>query len=269
LATLFASDATTIAGVMTEAGDPQARQALFTRWVTGLALPLRQQPEALCLSRWTGPSGTLALLVESPEPLAFSRDVSVTLIEHIKPRWAPIGPPATQAALLDLQFQGTAVNVPLQFAIFRAGDAIVRISQTADGPTLAVYSPPLRTFAIVTPGHLQKIIPEGTVVPPALNALRKFPDGTIALLRSQVLLAAVNPGIPTGPVDKPIALVVFSNGPETAALLLPSSGAGSLAMLGPGTFTLKFAIHRERWRDTSFSNPESQHLGEQALNLNW
>jgi hypothetical protein len=269
LATLFASDATTIAGVMTEAADPQARQALFTKWVTGLALPLRQQPEALCLSRWTGPNGTLALLVESPEPLAFSRDVSVTLIERIKPRWAPIGPPATQAALLHLQFQGTAVNVPLQFAIFRAGDAIVRISQTAAGPTLAVYSPPLRTFAIVTPGHLQKIIPEGTVVPPALNALRKFPDGTIALLRSQVLLAAVNPGIPTGPLDKPIPLVVFSNGPETAALLLPSSGAGSLSMLGPGTFTLKFAIHRERWRDTSFSNPESQYLGEQAVNLNW
>jgi hypothetical protein len=254
---------------MTEAADPQARQALFTKWVTALALALRQQPEGLCVSRWTGPNGTLALLVESPEPLPFSRDVSVTLIEHIKPKWTPIGPPAAQAALLHLQFQGTLVTVPIQFAIFRTGDMMVRISQTAAGPTLAVYSPPLRTLAIVTPGHLLQIIPEGTVVPPALNALRKFPDGTIALLRNQVLLAAVNPGIPTGPVDKPVPLVVFSNGPETAALLLPSSGGGSLSVLGPGSFTLKFAIQRERWRDTSSSIPESQYVGEQALNLNW
>ncbi len=64
-------------------------------------------------------------------------------------------------------------------------------------------------------------------------------------------------------------MTVFSNGPETAALLIPSSGAGLLSPLGPGTFTLKFAIHRERWRDAGSANPESQYLREQALNLNW
>jgi hypothetical protein len=269
LANLFASDSSAIVASMTAAADPQARQVLFTKWINSLALPLRELAENLCISRWTGSDGTLALLVESPEPVAFSRDVTVTLIEHLPPRFTPIGPPAVQAALLHLTVQGTAVSVPLQFAIFSAGDQIVRISHSATGPSLAVYSPPMKSLALVTPGHLQQVIPPGTVVAPVLQALRKFPDGTVALLRNQTLIAAVNPGLNSGPVDQSIPLVVFSNGPETAALLIPSQTVASLSPLASGKFTIKFAINRERWRDTSSANPESEYVQQQSLDLSW
>jgi len=268
LESLFTSDSGAIAASMTAAADPQARQVLFTKWVNELALPLRQQPESFCLSRWTGAAGTLALLVESPEPLAFSRDVSVTLVQHLPPKFKPIGPANIQAALLHLQFTANAVTVPLQFAFFTAGDQIVRVSRTAAGATLAVYSPPLRSLITVTPGHLVQVIPPTGVIPPALQALRKLPEGTIALIRNQALFAAVNPGLSSGPVDQAIPVVVFSNGPETAALLIPSQTAGSVDALASGNFTIKFSIRRERWRDTS-ANPESQYVQDQSLNLSW
>jgi len=268
LESLFTSDSGAIAASMTAAADPQARQVLFTKWVNELALPLRQQPESFCLSRWTGAAGTLALLVESPEPLAFSRDVSVTLVQHLPPKFKPIGPANIQAALLHLQFIANVVTVPLQFALFTAGDQIVRVSRTAAGATLAVYSPPLRSLITVTPGHLVQVIPPTGVIPPALQALRKLPGGTIALIRNQALFAAVNPGLGSGPVDQAIPVVVFSNGPETAALLIPSQTAGSVDALASGNFTIKFSIRRERWRDTS-ANPESQYVQDQSLNLSW
>jgi hypothetical protein len=270
LANLFASDATAVAAAMTVAANPQARQALFTTWVTGLALPLRQQPDGLCVSRWTGAGGTLALLIESPEPLPFSRDVSATLVQHLPPpQWTPIGNPQAQAALLKLHFSGTQVTVPLAFAIFAAGDLIVRVAQSPAGATLEVYSAPHRTLLIVIPGHLQQTIHPGTLVPPALKPLLAFPNGTIVLVRNQMLVAAVNPGLATGPVDQNIPLTVFSNGPETAALLIPSSGPGSLSPLAGGKFTLTFSINRQRWRDPSASNPESQYSQKQSVDLNW
>jgi hypothetical protein len=270
LAGLLASQGSAIAALMTPAADPQARHSLFTAWVNSLALPLRQQPDSLCLSRWSGAEGTLALLLESPEPLPFSRDVSVFLVEHLpKPDWTPFGSPELQNALLQLHFSGTSVTSPLAFAILAATDLIVRIAQRPTGATLGVYSAPHRNGFVVAPGHLQQVIGPGLVVPPALKPLLKFPDGTIALIRNQSVLAAVNPGIRTGPVDQNIPLAVLSNGPETAALLMPTLSPGHLAPLRSGKFTLTFSVDRRRWRDPNASNPESRYFQQQALDFNW
>jgi len=270
LSNLLASDTTSVSAAMTKSADPQARQALFSGWITALGMPLRQQPDALCVSRWTGSAGTLALLIESPESLPFSRDVSVSLIQHLPPpQWTPIGSPQMQGALLKLQFHGTSVTTSPQFAIFVAGDLIVRIRQAPAGPTFEIYTAPQRTHFIVIPGHLQETIHPGSVIPPALKHLAFFPNGTIALLRNDALLAAVNPAIPTGPIDKTIELALLSNGPETSALLVPISGPGTLSPLGSGKYTLKFSISRQRWRDPSTSNPEALYSQEESLNLNW
>jgi hypothetical protein len=270
LASLLASGGSTVAALMTQAADPQARQALFTSWVNSLALPLRQQPDSLCLSRWTGTDGTLALLMECPEPIPFSRDVSIGLVQHLpKPEWTPIGSPQMQGALLKLQFGGTLVKVPPAFAVFAAADLIVRIIQLPAGTTLEVDSAPQRHLFVVIPGHLQQTIHPGNLVPPAFKPLLKFPNGTIALIRNQALLAAVNPGIATGPVDQNIPLAVLSNGPETVALLMPTSGPGNLAPLGSGKFTLTFSLDRQRWRDPGNTNPESRYFQQQSLDFNW
>jgi hypothetical protein len=270
LATLLASDASAISAAMTEAADPQARQALFTKWVTSLGLPLRQQPAALSLCRWTATDGTEALLLESPEPISFSRDVTVALVQHLPPPvWTPIGPGNLQAALMHLQFSGTLVSVSQAFALFAPGDLIVRIAQLGTGPVFAIYTAPQRGMFVVTPGKLQETIAPKLGAQPALDPLRHFPDGTIALIRNKQLLAAVDPKITTAPVNVTIPLVLLSNGPETAALMIPATTAGALAPLSSGRFSLNFALSRQRWRDTSSTDPECLYSQQQSLDLSW
>jgi hypothetical protein len=70
-------------------------------------------------------------------------------------------------------------------------------------------------------------------------------------------------------IDKPIAVVVFDNGPETAALLIPIASDGTWAPLTSGQYTLHLAMSRKRWREASSPDPEASYSQEQAIDLNW
>ncbi|HKV08154.1 MAG TPA: hypothetical protein VJ725_08460, partial [Thermoanaerobaculia bacterium] len=60
--------------------DPEERQRLFDLWVKDLGIAVRERPQRLEVTRLEGPSGGAeALLLESPEPLAFSEDVTLKL----------------------------------------------------------------------------------------------------------------------------------------------------------------------------------------------
>jgi hypothetical protein len=269
---LFTTDAPAIAAAMQIASDPQVRQSLFQKWVTALALPLRQKPVALGLSRWTSSTGTQAIVIESPEPISFVREVSIALIQHVpQPAWHPFGDLAVQAMLTHLQFTGNFVTIPFAMARFLAGDMIVRVTQPAAGPTFAIYSAPQRSFLTVLPGRLKEVITPPPGTQPELDPLRNYPNGAIVLMRQGVPIAAIAPGFVNGPsvIDRPIAVVVFDNGPETAALLIPVTAAGMLAPLASGKYTLHLAMSRKRWREASSPDPESLYAQQQVLDLNW
>jgi hypothetical protein len=269
---LLTADTPAIATAMQITADPQARQSLFQKWVTALALPLRQKPVALGISRWTSATGTQAFLIESPEPISFVREVSVALIQHVpQPPWHPFGDLTVQAMLTHLQFAGTFVTIPVAMARFLAGDVIVRVSQPTAGPTFAIYSAPQRNFLTVLPGRLKEVITPAPGAQPALDPLRNYPNGAIVLLRQAVPIAAVAPGFVNGHavIDKPIAVVVFDNGPETAALLIPIASDGTWAPLTSGQYTLHLAMSRKRWREASSPDPEASYSQEQAIDLNW
>jgi hypothetical protein len=55
------------------------RQRLFEQWTTSLGLPLRERPAGLSLTHWVENDATTLLLLESDEPLPFSRDVNLEL----------------------------------------------------------------------------------------------------------------------------------------------------------------------------------------------
>jgi hypothetical protein len=65
--------------VMTSGADPEERQRVFESWSKELGITLRERPQRLELTRLTGGNGTEALLLESPEPLPFTEDVSLHL----------------------------------------------------------------------------------------------------------------------------------------------------------------------------------------------
>jgi hypothetical protein len=60
------------------------RQALFGEWSAGLGLPLAQAPDRLLVSRVTAGGQTAALLLESPEPIDFTEEVTVTLEQRVR-----------------------------------------------------------------------------------------------------------------------------------------------------------------------------------------
>ena len=270
LATLLAADLTTIANVMQEDADPQTRQALFTIWTGALGLPLVTQPTGVRLARWTAVDGTLAFVLQSPEPLSFTRDITASLMHHLPPPvWHPIGPANFQAALLHLVYSGKSVTVPQVFEIFAVGDLIVHVTQPVEGPTFAIYTAPLHGPLIPIPGKLQETVTPKKGTNPVLDQLRQFPNGTNVVIRNKVVVAAVNPGIATGPVDQQVPLIVFDNGPETVALLMPVLANGTPITLAPGKYTLHLALSRNRWRDANSTNPESVYAQQQTLELTW
>jgi hypothetical protein len=274
VATLLSADASNIAAMMLGSADPQARQALFTKWITALGLPLRQKPDAVCISRWADAAGTQAIVLESSEPISFTRDVTASLIQHVpQPAWQPIGPTAMQAELARLQFTGNQVTegftgdqvtepgiIIKPPTDFLTGDLIVHVSQPPAGPTFAIYTAPHRTLLLSTPGVLQQTITPEKGVDPELNPLRTAPAGTVGLLRGGVLIAAEGHA---SVIDQPVALTIFDNGPETAVLLIPS------APLSPGKYKLTLTIDRKRWRDAASTDPESEYTQQQAIALNW
>ena len=174
-----------------------------------------------------------------------------------------------QAALLRLVFSATSVTCPEAFAIFAPGDLIVVVTQPAVGTTFSIYGAPQRGPLVPIPGKLQQTIRPTKGINPVLDAMRDFPDATLALVRAKALLAAVNHKVATGLVDVAVPLIVLGNGDETAALVIPATASGTLTPLPPGKYTLRFGLSRQRWRDTNSTNPEAIYVQEQSLELDW
>lgn len=93
VADLLTRTAASVPGVMHERADAEKRQRLFEVWTTSLALPLREAPSILSLTRWVENGATSLILLESDEPLPFSRDVTVALSKRSQiPSPFPFGP---------------------------------------------------------------------------------------------------------------------------------------------------------------------------------
>lgn len=69
--------------VMRPGADSEARQRLFDRWCEALGIPERARASRLEITRVESGAGTELLLLESPEPLPFSEDVSLGLWRRI------------------------------------------------------------------------------------------------------------------------------------------------------------------------------------------
>ena len=80
-----------LATVMPATADPQRRQAVATDMVWTLVLPLVSVASADNRSHLDA-TGTVGLLIESPEPLPFSTNVTASLVRHvIIHHWPPFG----------------------------------------------------------------------------------------------------------------------------------------------------------------------------------
>src|SRR4051794_29048578 len=75
---------------MSRDADAGERQALFNRWVRGLGLPLRVDLGGLSVSVVRDAGGAAAaLLLESPEPLDLTTEITPTLTRRVSV-WTPL-----------------------------------------------------------------------------------------------------------------------------------------------------------------------------------
>jgi hypothetical protein len=132
VAGLIAQTAAEVPLVMNERADAEKRQRLFEAWTTGLALPLREDPRILSLTRWVEGDATSLILLESDEPLPFSRDVTVMLSRRTKIRRFPF-----PSELPTRQPRGVFVWSPVSTMVLTNGDETRALIVPAGGPLAA------------------------------------------------------------------------------------------------------------------------------------
>jgi hypothetical protein len=266
VAELLASTAGEMAEVMTERSDAERRQRSFEVWTTGLGLALRDAPRGLSLTRWVEGSATALLLLESDEPLPFSRDVRATLekFEHVDAPLPPLDPspapgslPRPGRRLLEfvrsLEFEGNrivAASWPVELR--RARRILVALeNRRADVYDIDLSSP----HALVAVRARAR-----GLWPPNLGTPQ---PGTLVFL--DVQNRPLFPPFPPMPRDTwvPIAISVLTDADERRVLIIPTSGP-----LAGGTYRLRLDLDRPRWRAAT-PDDTSNYRASATLALEW
>ncbi|MGH3240023.1 MAG: hypothetical protein ACRDNL_06560, partial [Spirillospora sp.] len=210
-------------------GDPQIRQRLFDRWISELAIPLSPSVPGLRL----GSVGPRLLVLESPERLPFSRDVSLRVTHTVQGQPPSDAPRELLEFAAGLVFGDGVVDGPI------SAKALPTVSEThtlvhsvrgLSGPEYRLYSAEI----------------DGTLFHGDLGRTRKTPPFPMPLDHVRLLDASgkpLGPALPL-PVERTleIDLAVLTNSTEDRALLIPA------APLAPDTYTLTWTIDRPRYR---------------------
>jgi hypothetical protein len=212
--------------------------------VTAAAVPLAARSERITITRITDGDKTTALLIEGPEPLTFSQhDVSATLSAKASPTIVK-GDERVRDVLAQLRVDPGPDSVSLPRKVPFSGDRAVRVNHDEVTTSFTIYNPP---EPVAGQSRNVGLVRERVSVPPPgskLEELRKFKDGTLAILLADGEIGAVLPVPDTPP--PPIPFAILTNGAENVAVLIPTT-----APLDRGSYELIFSIRRQRWRVAS------------------
>ena len=138
---------TATAAEVTAVMDPDAtaadREQLFAHWVRELGLPLKDDVTALEMSRYADGGQTRLLLIESPEPLDFTEEITPTLVH--RRRVGPIvpSPSAPGATLAEAVLRGSR-GAEFELASSHLAERIERLAQLPSRPDGGRERPPFQ-----------------------------------------------------------------------------------------------------------------------------
>jgi hypothetical protein len=240
-----------VTAAMAPDADPQVRQRLFDRWIAELAIPLSPTVEGLRLGVVADAGGTRLLVLESPEPLPFSRDVRLTVTHRVTS--IPDPPIDVPRSLLrfaaGLVFARTTVRGPVPDdaeTVVRRARVLVHAAP-GDRLTRRVE---YRLYRVRVDNSARGLVLEGDLIevrttPPVIPGV---PPRPLRIAVNQIALLD-GTGRPVAPVlplpvehDEAVALKVLTNGTEDRALLIPASPMAS------DIYTFDWAIDRPRYR---------------------
>ncbi len=249
-----------ITEVMTPAASTADREARFSEVASALAVPLREDPDRVhltCLSsstdRW--------LLLETPEPMDFTEEITLDLARRVIHEEVPIAERARLGALIKAALQTPLPPRPI--GPVRPGVRALVIPAVLSG-ILDVPGYRRPAYSARLEGKFLLVTDSGTDMVSRVRAPALSP-GDRALLADVTVdlneaLQIIRWHTPTKVdwVTQPIT--VIQNAPATQALLLP--GAGGVAA---GHYRLNLSITR-RWFDTMAPlGPDNAYLDTSAL----
>ena len=264
-------------------------------WADERALLFQQSPDRLSIVRTLEAGGTPLIVFESPEPLAFSRDVTLTMMRRASADPMPPGP-GPIPPVVDRRGGARLPNVDAQDEDPLASAAVRWLSSFEwHGEQLLGAAPP-RGLELVQrvvtieagPLFLERI--EYRIVRPPLGERRRVeavfdrrrrvrPTDVPRLRRGDVLLmnstgpllGPVRPPFPWPPrpsVFVPQPLMVLTDGNQTRGLVIPVDASGAAVTLGGGTYRFTFAIDRERWR-VDVPDAMSNYRAQVSFDVSW
>jgi len=264
---LLAETGANLAAAMTPEADPQTRQRLFDRWVAEAAIPLAPTVPGIRLAAVGDPAGARLLLLESPEPLPFSRDVTITATHRVI---GLPGPPPDGVPRALLRFAAGLVFARAAVTGAVSDDVLALVSQARLLVHAVRSSPQSRTVyrfydvrvrtspdgSLLT-GDLVEVRPLPPAAPPPRP--RRFPVDHVGLFDGGgELLGALLP-LPVER-DEEVPLTLISNGVEDRILLIPQSP------LVPDVYTVTFRLDRERYR-SAVADDDSRYRATAVLRV--
>jgi hypothetical protein len=236
-------------GAAMASGDSQLRQRVFDRWTSELTLPLQQRVDRVQLS-----GDARLLLLESPEPLPFSRDVRLVVTRTVTgfPGGMAELPRPWLALATSIEFTRDGVvraEVPADIVgVVRRATRLVRA--VVDRLTRRVR---YQVYTVTLDGTLlhgviedtvndlprPRLGPPGRLLPPPIP---RVPAGHLVLLdRFGNVVGFVLP-LPVTTTET-VNLTIVTNASETAALLIPTAGT-----LARTEHAFRFDLDRVRYR---------------------
>ena len=267
---LRAATGADVAPLMRTEADPQARQRLFDRWAAEAMIPLSPSVDGVRLSAVGDASGVHVLLLESPEPLPFSTDVTMSWTHRVVglPGPPPAGVPRSLLRFAaDLVFARDTVSgavSPEVLSVVSRTTRLVRAVRSAPmGRTVyRHYDVSIRSDAggaAQLAGDLVDVRP----VPPLTHTFpprpHRFPADHIGLFDEDGEI--LTPMLPL-PVerDEAVAVVPLSNSVEDRILLIP------MTPLAPDSYTVSFRVDRQRYR-AAVADDESRYRASAVLHV--
>ena len=275
-AAMFAKTRTGIADAMKPVADRESRQRLFDAWTLGLALPLRTRCRRLEISAIEAAAGAELLLIESPEPLPFSRDVKLDLSRRVLHHALQVAAGTFEEMRSALHFSGDRMVGPV---VTGEAEAVLARSRWAVRATVVDGEGQFEIYDIQPPGGQRR----GRRIEGKRSAVIKADaiDGPEAR-RWRGVLGTLSPGFVVlldengAAVRKPFSVVVswetvpiaiLTDGDESRAIMIPLSSDGTqLSTLTRGRYRLDFSLDRKRYRSKTIDQ-HSNYQGQATLTI--
>lgn len=303
ISTLYAGTSAFVDQLMQPDADRALRADLFMQWADALALPLLQQPQELCISRLQKDNNTHLLLMESPEPLRFSKELQLDIRKEIT---EPVQPVLPGVGNLEAAIPAGLMSYQQQLPPLIKGVRTLRI--TAQTVSFSITNSALNTLPQRPRYALTALSDEGRVkyfvfeirfglrnsiytqviatlkhsdsfsssffprafIQQLTRHIRKIHVDEVYLLADTAALIRIFtlPGL-SSPFTATQHFRVLSNGDETSAILIPLTAAGGEpAPWTGGKYEFQFTLHRTRYAQQP-ADDNATYIREVNLPFTW